>query len=134
MFEETKIFLNVLSECLCNRKWLEKPASKIRSKTPSGHLPVFYLIQSNIFLLKTKHKIIHIYFFFFTKLFYDLSSIFLDFLFLPTPFQFSPPQISTQYRPDTIYCSVNCISVFFWYFFFWFSNKLQQISNWRLIF
>lgn len=61
-----------------------------------------------------------------------LSSIFLDFLFLPTPLQFSPPHISTQYWPDTIYCSVNCISVFF-YFFFWSSNtncSKFQIGVW----
>lgn len=96
-----------------------------------------FLIQSKFFL-KTKHKIIHIHFlftFFFSfapNYFMILSSIFLDFLFLPTPLQFSPPHISTQYWPDTIYCSVNCISVFF-YFFFWSSNtncSKFQIGVW----
>lgn len=96
-----------------------------------------FLIQSKFFL-KTKHKIIHIhflftfFFFFAPNYFMILSSIFLDFLFLPTPLQFSPPHISTQYWPDTIYCSVNCISVFF-YFFFWSSNtncSKFQIGVW----
>lgn len=96
-----------------------------------------FLIQSKFFL-KTKHKIIHIhflftfFFFFAPNYFMILSSIFLDFLFLPTPLQFSPPHISTQYWPDTIYCSVNCISVFF-SFFFWSSNtncSKFQIGVW----